>query len=396
VPDDIADPPPQNNHSDNRLPWVRAWRRHGWTHLHPIIPRLAGDTRQWAQGKAPGRMDHRGNWWPLNVQAPGVHGEIEDVNQQLNHECRRAWAHGAGIGVLGRIIPAIDVDLKDPLETRALRDMLSQVFGAACFLRVGASPKFLMPFRMGDDVIDLRKMVLAVRPETGEQIEVLAGGQQWVLDGTHGGTGRPYEWLPSPWRPCPCPYPLTPGPGTGTPCPLTPGGGATGRLRPAVTDLPVLGLDALESLLRGMASVLGLARRVKIKVEHELPLRPARELAGPEALCVEVLRAWPNGREVGRDVYVRVAHALAGASRRDTDWAGSVLFSRWARRHPKADPDHDARVWRSVKQPRLGVEWLIGRVPEGPGVTAGQRANWLIELLGWRETRDNETQTGRE
>jgi hypothetical protein len=273
--------------------------------------------------------------------------------------------------VLGRIIPAIDVDLKDPLETRALRDMLSQVFGAACFLRVGASPKFLMPFRMGDDVIDLRKMVLAVRPETGEQIEVLACGQQWVLDGTHGGTGRPYEWLPSPWHGAT---------------------GATGRLRPAVTDLPVLGLDALESLLRGMASVLGLARLVKIRVERELPLRPAHELAGPEALCVEVLRAWPNGREVGRDVYVRVAHALAGASRRNTDWAGFALFSRWARRHPKADPDHDARVWRSVKQPRLGVEWLIGRVPEGPEVTGGTRARWLTRLIVWRaRQRDSET-----
>ena len=359
----------------NRLPWVAAYRRHGWAQLHPIIPPVAkaAGGKAWQNGKVPGAQRADGTWHPINVQRAGVYEEIADPAAQLHHECRRAWAHGAGIGVLGRAFPAIDVDIVDEDEARVLRDMLRACFGTGCFLRVGRAPKFLMPFRLGDDALGLRKMSIATGNDggSGGAIEVLASGQQWVMEGTHGGTGLPYTWLPFA------------GPGEAV-------GGAGGSGRPIVGRLPVLGLEALGALLRGMADVLGVARSIKLRVEHEEPPRPAHELAGPEDLCTAVMRAWRNGREVGRDTYVAVAHALIGASRGDLDWPGFALFSRWAARHPKANPAEDARVWRTIHETRLGVEWLIGQVP---GVSGGQRAGWLVDLMVWR-ARLGEGETG--
>jgi len=369
VVQDIAGalPDNKNSHSNvvNRLPLVAAYRKHGWTHLHPIIPPVAKEAggKPWQSGKAPGAQRGNLTWYPIGVQHDGAHAEIENPALQISHDCRRAWAHGAGIGVLGRVIPAIDVDLMDPDETQVLRDMLRACFGTGCFLRVGRWPKFLMPFRLGDDAFGLRKMSISTG-KSGQQIEVLASGQQWVMEGTHGGTGAPYAWLP-------------------------PGEGVEGSGRPVVSRLPVLGLGDLGALLRALADVLGVARSVVPRIEHEEPPRPADELAGPEGLCIEVMQRWPNGREVGRDRYVAVAHALLGASRGDADWPGFDLFTRWAGRHPDANSEEDARVWRSVHETRLGVEWLISQVPE---VGAGIRTGWLIDLVAWRAGRTEREQ----
>lgn len=348
----------------NRLPLVAAYRLYGWTHLHPILPpmqppegpaldeKAAKRWAAWFGGKCPGVMDGWDRWYPVSVQRAGVHAEIEDVSAKLHHEARRAWAHGAGLGVLGRLWPAIDVDVVDRVAADRLAVLLRHRFGEGCFLRVGRFPKFLMPFRLGDDAIGLRKMRIAAGSVGA--IEVLASGQQWVLEGTHGGTGRPYTWQPREragraWRPVPA-------------------------------KMPVLGLEALEELLRAMAAVVG-AKAAKVRTQHEEPPRPVEELAGPEELVREVLARWVNGPAVGRDTWVGVGHALVGASRWGLDWDGRELFGRWSAGHPDGSAAADERLWASIKETRLGVDWLIGRVPDA---TAGDRVGWLARLSTWR------------
>ena len=76
----------------------------------------------------------------------------------------------------------------------AVEETITRTIGAGP-KRVGLAPKFAMPCRSDQP---FTKMRLALRGNDGSDcgtIEVLGDGQQFVVDGLHAKTRKPYAWF---------------------------------------------------------------------------------------------------------------------------------------------------------------------------------------------------------
>src|ERR1700678_1173031 len=64
------------------------------------------------------------------------------------HKMAANGSADAGIGVLARYTPAIDVDILDEAAAQEMSDLIDEIFpGEALMTRTGRAPKFLIPFR---------------------------------------------------------------------------------------------------------------------------------------------------------------------------------------------------------------------------------------------------------
>jgi len=131
----------------------------------------------------PGSKGPRIKGWPsLALDKPAFH---------------RMAANGsadAGIGVLARYTPAIDVDILDKSAADEMSLIIDEIFaGQALMTRTGRAPKFLIPFRSDDPFKKLTSNVYTDGTHD-HKIEILGDGQQWVAYHVHPETGKPYEW----------------------------------------------------------------------------------------------------------------------------------------------------------------------------------------------------------
>jgi putative DNA primase/helicase len=97
-------------------------------------------------------------------------------------------------GVRTRRVPAVDIDVRDPQIADQLERALRAAFpGAQLLVRVGMSPKRLIPFRCE---VPFKKLATSFKSSDGitHKVEVLGDGQQFVADGIHPDTGKPYTW----------------------------------------------------------------------------------------------------------------------------------------------------------------------------------------------------------
>lgn len=141
------------------------------------------------RGKVPGKyLAHYKKWvgfrdWTSHVAT------MEDVER---------WATwpGCGLGLRCGDLIAVDVDCTDKAVARNLHKALTETFGEAP-LRVGNAPKFLMLYRLSDgaDRIGKIRMPFKLPGVEGQAIEILGDGRQFVAEGIHPKTGRPYEWI---------------------------------------------------------------------------------------------------------------------------------------------------------------------------------------------------------
>jgi hypothetical protein len=101
-------------------------------------------------------------------------------------------------GVLCSRTPTLDIDLPNPEAVEAVADMTRDWFdGRGTILtRTGQAPKRAVPFRTEQPFQKIR--IQFVKPEGSKDkppaIEMLAHGQQFIVDGIHPDTGRPYSW----------------------------------------------------------------------------------------------------------------------------------------------------------------------------------------------------------
>jgi hypothetical protein len=166
-------------------------------HPLPIVP--AGQTfrtgdRDRPGGKTPGRL--RGTvWLPM---AGWERFEAEPPSLAM----RRIWAswleRDCGTPNIGLVLGgpenliAIDVDaLSEPLAKEAAR-LAEEHFGTAP-VRIGRAPKRLFLLRCTEPATKLQTKKWRLDGEDNV-IEMLATGQQFVADGMHPQTNRPYEW----------------------------------------------------------------------------------------------------------------------------------------------------------------------------------------------------------
>jgi putative DNA primase/helicase len=101
-------------------------------------------------------------------------------------------------GIITGEVVGIDVDIfEQPLVDRIVA-IIERSLGITPLLRIGFPPKILLVFRGAEEFTKLSTglFLLADRPKeyAEAKLEILATGQQFVADGIHPDTGRPYSW----------------------------------------------------------------------------------------------------------------------------------------------------------------------------------------------------------
>ena len=134
---------------------------------------------------------------PLNGKIPTGKG-WQRLGDATDHEIRR-WSRSSpactNTGVLTRRSPAFDIDILDPEAAQAVEDLVRQRFGGGrIMLRFGRAPKRAILFKADEPFEKVEAKLIAPDGSTGQKLEVLADGQQLVVDGIHPDTGQAYAW----------------------------------------------------------------------------------------------------------------------------------------------------------------------------------------------------------
>jgi hypothetical protein len=153
--------------------------------LIPIIPPGAAlsehskvDPRM--TGKIPGRYLGNGEWCGFGDWTKFTATEADIAE----------WATwpDVSIGLQTRNHPAVDIDCTDQEIAEKVEKLAFDILGPAP-VRVGNAPKRLLLYRGPP----MTKQTVKFESE-GNAVEVLAKGQQFVVEGIHPKTGRPYTW----------------------------------------------------------------------------------------------------------------------------------------------------------------------------------------------------------
>jgi hypothetical protein len=139
------------------------------------------------RGKTPGKfLPHLNKWVGMVDWQVG-----ETTAAQIDE-----WATwpGAGLGLrCGKLI-AVDVDVTVKDLARQLHRVLTERLGPAP-LRVGNPPKFLLLYRLDDKAAGVGKIRLPFELDGVQAVEILGEGRQFVSEGLHPKTLKPYQWI---------------------------------------------------------------------------------------------------------------------------------------------------------------------------------------------------------
>ncbi len=310
----------------------RLWGQ-GYRRLVPIIPPAAPvserstlfkriGTRQDGRGKTPGTKGRDGLWSSFDWAA----------YEADERDLARWAAMGAGVGIkTGAGLYAIDADTLDTTHAVTIRDAIGAALGRLP-VRVGQSPKALYLCRVDGPLpymrIDFGPNIAG--PGEGprfERVEVLGGGQQFVAEGTHPKTGKPYTW----------PRDLVP-----------------------YDDLPVFQPGQIIALLEDLRTKLPAASRVITEGAGNDVSQSS--LTGPLEAVRKAVRATPNTSNhfPSRESYRDYGYAIKAALPDHPDEARN-LYQEWAARwvDGENDPEVVEADWRRMKPPfRRGAQWL--------------------------------------
>lgn len=304
----------------------------GYTDLVSVIPpgaalapssKISGSSL----GKAPGVKRGAGLWtgydWRQHVAT------IDDVRQ---------WSRdGANIGLLATNFPAVDIDCLEPGLAKIIEDVALAQLGPAP-IRYGLRPKRLLVYRTKEPFTRMR---LAIeQAETKHIVEVLGLGQQYLVQGTHPKTLKPYEW--------------------------------NAELPPA-DALTWVTLEQVQAFLRSLGELIDLMDMGKVTREGtgRPALRSTPEQAGLLAPSIEDLRAavarLPNNSTTypDRESYIKMGYAIRAACGVE-EQDGYEIFADWAARWPgdgKNPNGNDKDVvlsdWRRILPPyNIGWSYL--------------------------------------
>lgn len=303
-------------------PFRRFWDL-GYQRLVPIIPPAAQiserstlfkriGTSQDGRGKTPGTRGRDGLWSSFNW------AEHEADETDLD----RWTAMGAGVGIkTGQGLIAIDADTLSVEYATIIRDAIDATLGRLP-IRVGRSPKALYLCRVSGPLP-------YARIEFGdERVEVLTEGKQFVAEGLHPVTGKPYTWP---------------------------------RALIAHDELPVFAPQQIIDLLDLLRTLLPAASRV-ITEGAGAEVSQAGLTGSLEAVR-RAVNATPNTSNTfpSRESYRDFGYAIKAALPDNQDEA-LALFQDWCARWVEGtnDPDVVEADWRRMKPPyRRGASWLF-------------------------------------
>jgi AAA domain-containing protein/bifunctional DNA primase/polymerase-like protein len=130
---------------------------------------------------------------PVNGKAPPLDGwQKTCATDKLISYWIHQYPDALSTGILTRNTPAVDIDVTDEEMAEELTALAEEIAGKSA-IRIGRAPKRAMLYRTD---APFPKLSTAFTSPTGDahRIEVLADGQQIVINGTHPDTNRPYTW----------------------------------------------------------------------------------------------------------------------------------------------------------------------------------------------------------
>lgn len=296
------------------------WRL-GYRRLIPIIPPDAEisarstlakrvGTKQDGRGKTPGVQGRDGKWSSFNW------GEHEADEADLAR-----WEQmGAGVGIKTGQVIAIDADTLDIGHARNIQGVVEKRFGLLP-ARIGRNPKCLY-------VLRAEGTVPYMRVEFGdERVELLTEGKQFVAEGIHPTTGKPYTW----------PRELVP-----------------------FDDLPIATEAELRAFFDELRAILPESSKVITEGAGKEVSQAA--LTGPVEAVRAAVSATPNSSNMfpSRESYRDFGYAIKAALP-DNEAEALEIFEDWCARWDggENDPDVVRADWARMKPPfRRGASWL--------------------------------------
>lgn len=320
--------------------------------VHPqsrIAARIAvGDD---SRGKIPGVRGRDGLWRGLDLNA------MEATESDLD-----AWHEmGASVGVkTGEGLIAIDIDTTDRAAARALYELAATHLGPAP-VRFGKHPKVLLPYLVEEDEdLPYRGVRFSTETERSARVEMLTAGRQFVAQGTHPATNRPYAW----------------------PQGITPYKGLTTVTQQQIDDF----FAAVAETTDGIVDVEGGRRHL---VDQD------RLQAKDASILKDALRHLPNHHDdfPSRYDYIAAGCAIKAAFGEANEAEGLDAFLDWCAkwRGPdgeRNDPNIAAQDWARMKPPfEIGAQWIFDRA-ERLGNWQGAHQQFLQPIEGAEPNHD--------
>jgi hypothetical protein len=106
------------------------------------------------------------------------------------------WHLASNTGILAKFAPGLDIDIMIEPAAKAVEMLAREFFEehGDIYVRFGLPPKRLIPLRTDEPFTKLFRVFTA--PDgSSHKIEILGDGQQYVVDGIHPDTNKPYGWF---------------------------------------------------------------------------------------------------------------------------------------------------------------------------------------------------------
>lgn len=344
--------------------------------INPASPQAANLEK--SRGKVPGRKTREG-WYGL----------ADWTSRTTTTEETERWAGwGAGIGMQGRLFPAVDIDIEEEELADAIEAEALIALGAAP-ARFGRGARRLLVYRgagfakrrlafrlgrgsdgppgghgvrgeglhhrRGDDLLDEGCERETAEPDAGSDgadgivhaVEFLGQGQQYVVEGIHPRTGQPYAWRAGR-------SPATMG-GPDALCPIEPE-----EVDAFYERITWMIEELYDGEIVGYGAGAGQGSGQGAGVWQEGLLAPSLDA------IEQVLGAIEN--DVDYDEWLSIMAAVKGAAGEGLVGLAKELFLDWSARNGKDDPEITESKWESLRPPfRVGWDSLARRASDRTG-----------------------------
>jgi hypothetical protein len=296
-----------------------------------------------ARGKAPGMRWSGGSWSGMDwIRLTCTEADLAKWH---------SW--GAGVGIrTGDGLALIDADTLHEDRAKIILEAVQKHFGTLP-VRIGRYPKAGYLIRVRGDFKYTRIDFRDESDAKAERVEILYDGRQFVAQGIHPATGKPYTW----------PHGL-----------------------PAYSDVPEFDADALTAFLEALKPLLPNATDPKSEGGADAP--DQETLKGDPALIEKAVRLTPNNSAdfPGRNEYIAYGYAVKGALQDDPALAYELWADWCARWSDPAYPDGNdpgliAEDWGRMQPPfRVGAS-LVYETAERLAPKEFDRAEqWFQEI----------------
>lgn len=291
--------------------------------ISPLSKALVG--REDMLGKVPGLL--RDDGWVGFSKWSTYDTDENDIDRWDQWDC--------GIGIRCRDVIAVDIDVTDPSISRLIMGMVLTHLGFGP-VRTGLAPKRLVLFKAEFAGALPTKITLPFNDWNGTHhvVEILGNKQQFVLQGIHPKSEKPYSWDTSP-------------------------------VEMGLDGLDIITAVDIDTFLAEVASLLEMLDCTVNPVTYGsgVDAKPMESLCTHDVqLLRDAVKAIPNTDDTTREEFVAMAHAVKSASFGDTALkeAGRDAFCEWAYSRPAGQKEGEPeRVFDSVMCAGIGIQWLL-------------------------------------